>query len=378
LRILSLLAVLFVVSQVHAGKPVSEALVEKYQHRKDELVATEEEKRKVLASLYSVNQKMKKISQEKGRAVDRMLDADNKAKATAQKISELEEELSTEKKALRARLRALYRLSGEGYLAIIFSQNSGHNLDQTLKYLKIITARDYELIKSYQTKLTVLAQQKQKLKETVKKYLAVQDEIKQKERSLIGEHKSKTKLISSLEKRYAKQLTQLKKMRPADETDTDRELLAFLKPSFFEKKGELEAPVEGTLAQGFGVISDSKYKTQLSHKGWQLASDEGEKVSAVFDGEVAHTGPLPGYGQTIVIDHGDHYYTVYGHTKNLKIKTGDQVKKGDVLAEVAATSKKYGPGIYFEIRHFSEPENPRYWIKSKAIRISAHQGATSL
>lgn len=370
--------VILTLAAVLSVKASDANLVEKYQDRKEALLATEEQKRKVLASLYSVNQKIKKIAQEKGRAVDRMLDADNKAKQTAQKIAELETELVADKKALRARLRALYRLSGEGVMALIFSQKSGHDVDQAMKYLKIITARDYDQIKAYQVKLASLSEQKLKLKSVVKKYIAVQAEIKQKERALVGEYKSKTKVISQLEKRYAKQLNQLKSLRPSDETDVDRELIAFLKPSFFEKKGELELPVEGYLVQGFGVISDPKFKTQLSHKGWQISSLEGSKIQAVFDGEVAHSGWLPGYGQTIIIDHGDHYYTVYAHTKNLTVKRGDQVKKGDAIAQASSASKKTGSGIYFEIRHFSEPENPRNWIKSQASNISAHQGVSSL
>lgn len=375
---ISFILLLLSFTPVLAAASTESKLIEKIQHRKDELLQTEEEKRKVLASLYSVNQKIKKIAQEKGRAVDRMLDADNKATQTAERIRDLEGELKVEKKSLRARLRAIYRISGEGYLAMIFSQKSGHDLDQTLKYLKIITNHDYDQIKSYQAKLNLLSEQKQKLKAVVKKYLAVQEEIKKNEQSLINEHKSKTKMISQLEKRYAKQLNQLKTLRPADESETDRELLAFLKPSFFEKKGELELPVDGTLAQGFGVTSDEKFKTQLSHKGWQISSDEGEKVTSVFDGEVAHSGWLPGYGQTVIIDHGDHYYTVYSHMKNVAVKRGDEVKKGDVIAEVANDSQKIGPGIYFEIRHFSEPENPKNWIKSQAFNISAHQGVSSL
>lgn len=368
-------SILMVTSQARTS---DSNIVEKYQHRKDELLQTEEQKRKVLASIYSVNQKIKKIAQEKGRAVDRMLDADNKAAQTAQRIRDLESELSVEKKSLRARLRAMYRISGEGYLAMIFSQKSGHDLDQTLKYLKIITKHDYEQIKAYQAKLNLLSEQKQKLKSVVSKYLAVQEEIKQQERALISEHKSKMKLISRLEKKYAKQLNQLKTLRPSDETETDRELIAFLKPSFFEKKGELKLPVEGNLAQGFGVISDPKFKTQLSHKGWQISSLEGAKVQAIFDGEVAHSGWLPGYGNTIILDHGDHYYTVYSHMKNLSVKKGDEVKKGDSIAQVGVDSGKLGSGIYFEIRHFSEPENPKNWIKSQAYNISAHQGVSSL
>ncbi len=371
-------ALLISISALSSVRASDTALVEKYQDRKEALLATEEQKRKVLASLYSVNQKIKKIAQEKGRAVDRMLDADDKAKQTAQKISELEAELIADKKSLRARLRALYRLSGEGVMALIFSQNSGHDVDQAMKYLKIITSRDYDQIKAYQVKLATLSQEKLKLKSVVKKYIAVQAEIKGKEQALIGEYKSKTKFISQLEKRYAKQLNQLKSLRPSDETDADRELIAFLRPSFFEKKGELELPVEGYLAQGFGIISDPKFKTQLGHKGWQISSLEGSKVQAIFDGEIAHSGWLPGYGNTVIVDHGDHYYTVYAHVKNLSVKRGDQIKKGESIGQATSPSKKIGSGIYFEIRHFSEPENPRNWIKSQAFNISAHQGVSSL
>lgn len=371
------LAVLISLSAASA-RASDTALVEKYQDRKEALLATEEQKRKVLAALYSVNQKIKKIAQEKGRAVDRMLDADNKAKQTAQKITELEAELVADKKSLRARLRALYRLSGEGVLALIFSQNSGHDVDQAMKYLKIITSRDYDQIKSYQAKLAALSGEKLKLKSVVTKYIAVQSEIKEKERALIGEYKSKTKVISQLEKRYAKQLNQLKSLRPSDETAADRELIAFLRPSFFEKKGELDLPVEGYLLQGFGIISDPKFKTQLGHKGWQISALEGSKVQTVFDGEIAHSGWLPGYGNTVIVDHGDHYYTVYAQVKNSAVKRGDQIKKGTSIGQAASRANKSGSGIYFEIRHFSEPENPRNWIKSQAFNISAHQGVPSL
>ncbi len=371
------LAVLISLSAASASASDT-ALVEKYQDRKEALLATEEQKRKVLAALYSVNQKIKKIAQEKGRAVDRMLDADNKAKQTAQKITELEAELVADKKSLRARIRALYRLSGEGVLALIFSQNSGHDVDQAMKYLKIITSRDYDQIKSYQAKLAALSGEKLKLKSVVTKYIAVQSEIKEKERALIGEYKSKTKVISQLEKRYAKQLNQLKSLRPSDETAADRELIAFLRPSFFEKKGELDLPVEGYLLQGFGIISDPKFKTQLGHKGWQISSLEGSKVQAVFDGEIAHSGWLPGYGNTVIVDHGDHYYTVYAQVKNSAVKRGDQIKKGTSIGQATSRTNKSGSGIYFEIRHFSEPENPRNWIKSQAFNISAHQGVPSL
>jgi septal ring factor EnvC (AmiA/AmiB activator) len=79
---------------------------------------------------------------------------------------------------------------------------------------------------------------------------------------------------------------------------------------------------------------------------------------------------MQGYGQTVIIDHGDHYYTVYGHISRVKAKIGDTLKAGEVFAEAGPASRRMSEGMYFEIRHFSEPENPAHWIAAKQFQIS--------
>ena len=83
---------------------------------------------------------------------------------------------------------------------------------------------------------------------------------------------------------------------------------------------------------------------------------EGSKVKSVFAGTVAFVGSLAGYGKTLVIDHGDHYYTVYSHTDSISVGEGDEVAQNQIIASS-------GEGLYFEVRHFSEPYDPSSWIK---------------
>ena len=104
-------------------------------------------------------------------------------------------------------------------------------------------------------------------------------------------------------------------------------------------------------------------KIRYSHKGWLYAPGTGSTaVSAVFDGVVARTQWVAGYGTTAVIDHGDHYYSVYAHISKMRAKTGEPLRKGEAFADAD------GPkGLYFELRHFSEAENPARWLTPQGV-----------
>jgi septal ring factor EnvC (AmiA/AmiB activator) len=138
-----------------------------------------------------------------------------------------------------------------------------------------------------------------------------------------------------------------------------------MKPSIYEQRGLLPAPVIGRVVREFGLVTDEEYKIRFSHKGWSYQTDLGAQVEAVFEGTVARVLTLPGFGSTIIVDHGDHYYSVYSHLAKTKVKSGDPIAKGTILATT-------GGSLYFELRHFSEPENPANWISpSKGIPSQA-------
>jgi murein hydrolase activator len=353
------------------AKDDATALVEKVQNSKKQIVEAEAEKRRILGSLYTIQQRMKKITNEKSHLTDELFQAQDSVKNVARVIASLEDEIGKQRTSLRKRLRALYKLSGEGYVGILFSRTNAADLDESLRFLKIVTENDYKMIRSYQANVATYKLQKDKLKKQVERLVGIEKRIKTQESLLVVEQQSKSKIVSELDRKKDKNIDKIKSLRTkVDGIDADKEVAELLRPSIFEKKGQLSSPIQGEVVHDFGLIVDERFKIRFAHKGWTYSAAPGAEVQSVFDGTLVRLEWIDGYGMTAVIDHGDHYYSVYGHLTKTKVKVGDEIKKGQAIAEAGPIDDDRR-GIYFELRHFSEPENPTAWIAAKGLRTAS-------
>jgi septal ring factor EnvC (AmiA/AmiB activator) len=364
LRFATLLVVVSATLPASAEKK-SESLAERVESNKRQIVEADEQKRQILGSLYTIQKRMKKITAEKSSLTNELFQAQDNVRSIAKIINSLESEIGRQRAQLRKRLRTLYKLSGEGYLGAVFANSTVYELDETLRFLKIVAESDYKLIQSYRENVASYKKHQSKLKLQVAKLVGIEKKIKHQEGLLADEQKSKSKIVSSLEDQKSKSLAQIKTLRQK----VDPEMAEFLRPSIFEQKGMLPPPVVGKVARDFGLITDEKYKISLSHKGWTYETDPNAAVQAVFEGKVARIQQISGYGETLVVDHGDHYYSVYAYLDKIRVKEGDALQKGSVIA---STSSANGHGaLYFELRHFTEPENPAAWITQKGFPSQA-------
>ena len=135
-------------------------------------------------------------------------------------------------------------------------------------------------------------------------------------------------------------------------------------------KGVFRLPVEeGTIDEPFGDRVDPRFGTRLPHPGWDLAAPFGAVVRAPFDGRVAWSGWLKGYGLVVVLDHGSAVHTVYGHLSAAIVQAGDPVAQGESLGRVGDTGSVRGPYLYLEVRVDGRPEDPAAWFgKERAVR----------
>lgn len=97
-------------------------------------------------------------------------------------------------------------------------------------------------------------------------------------------------------------------------------------------------------------------------RGIVLRANEGTRVRVVAPGRVVYANWLKGFGNIIIVDHGDKYLSVYAYNQSLLKKVGDVLHGGDILATVGATGGQVEPGLYFEIRHNGLPVNPLLWL----------------
>src|SRR5262249_36744682 len=117
-----------------------------------------------------------------------------------------------------------------------------------------------------------------------------------------------------------------------------------------------------------GIVS-SEYGARWGkmHKGLDIAADSGEPVYAVAAGEVIYAGSgLSGYGNVVILKHDDQLTSLYAHNSALKVKQGDEVKQGELIALLGSTGHSTGPHVHFEFRQNDAAVNPHSLLpKSK-------------
>jgi len=129
---------------------------------------------------------------------------------------------------------------------------------------------------------------------------------------------------------------------------------------FAAGKGDYPAPVSGTITARY---NDVKSVGKLRWSGLFIKTRAGLPVKAVADGEVVYSNWLQGFGNLVIIDHGDNYTSLYGGNRDVTVPTGQWVESGATIATVGDSGGQNSSGVYFEIRHNAQAENPEDWLR---------------
>jgi murein DD-endopeptidase MepM/ murein hydrolase activator NlpD len=121
-------------------------------------------------------------------------------------------------------------------------------------------------------------------------------------------------------------------------------------------------PTRGWVTSDFGSRVDPYTSERVMHAGIDIAGPHGKEIIAPSDGTVVFSGLEGGYGNVIVIDHGYGIKTRYGHLASLKVKAGERVKRGDLIAAMGNTGRSTGPHLHYEVRVNGIAQNPRKFI----------------
>lgn len=333
---------------------VADPIAESLNTAKVELSQTDEKTRDVMGTLYDINVKMKHMSRRRDILNDRLISVQGNVETLTISTKQFEDMLAVQRSLMSKRLRAMYMIGDQGVVRAIFSSSGSHELDKFLRYLERISKQDYKMIKAYEKNLLSLKKRKLALDRELQKLARLKNRIKSQEIALESNQKSKSKLLESLEKNRKVAIGKIKGLR----SKASRLSTATIEESFFEKKGLLQSPVQAEVSRGYGLVEVKPYKYRLAHKGYEFATAAGQKVKPVFQGKVAFAGDLASYGMTVIVDHSDHFYTIYSNLAQVQVQEGDSVSPEQVFA---STQKE----LYFEIRHFSDALDPKQWLQLK-------------
>ena len=125
---------------------------------------------------------------------------------------------------------------------------------------------------------------------------------------------------------------------------------------------DLVWPTDGAAISGVGYRMHPIFKERRLHAGIDIPGPTGQPVYAARDGVVLTASARGGYGNVIVIDHGDGMSTVYAHLSKFNVEAGDELKVGDDIGDIGSTGNSTGPHLHFEIRLGGSPTDPLQWL----------------
>jgi len=386
-----LLSLAFVLSGrlVMAGPPSSEVQEKIKQERahmntvRKSLSKAEKTMVKIKADEASVIQNLERLnvrlnqSLARGRKLRSEIDRlEDKVSALNAERDSLVQEIQGLKSRAMHRLVAYYKLSRLGIAPVLFSAESFFDLRQRRDDLQRILACDASLLDKYQAQKERLGS----LSKTLTARQANQDGLllKSKEgaRIIAQERDRRAKLLASMQADKRSTLAAIASLRQtAKELDETIRSLENRPPSplaqsrrqsggFLALKGSLPMPVQGEVVAPFGYHMDKgHYRVKSFRSGINIMADLGAPVRALCDGQIIYASWFKGYGNMMIIDHGDHYYTLLAQLEQLLKERGDTVRTGEVVGTVGDTATLSAPGLYFEIRHYGKPLDPVSWFK---------------
>ncbi|MGZ3723654.1 MAG: murein hydrolase activator EnvC family protein [Bdellovibrionales bacterium] len=340
-------------------------VIDKIQTTRASISEDERRQREALSHLFVINKKVKDMAGKQERLNQKLLSQEATVRSLAQEVQSLETRADLHKGMLNKRLRQLYQERDRDDFHWLFSAQSPVELERNHRFLRRMIDSDHHQLKIYLAALHDLQKKRGELKEMVTRLAGLQKQAQAQEAELAQEMRAKSKFIADLKKSKDIKLSELKGLR-----SKNGDVSNALGYAFFERKGIMRAPVDLPVAREYGTFVDPLFHFRLTHKGLFFSAAKSTEVRSVYMGRVVFANKMPGYGKTVIVDHGDNYYSVYAFASQLKVREGSKVQEGDVVAVSGQTSPLFGPGLYFEIRHFTDAIDPRSWIKDSVIKTA--------
>ena len=343
----------------------SEAKIRKFSQKEADIIST-------LNQVDLALNKSRKQITSLGREIAAL---DEKIADTARASEELIQKIKANEQYMAKRMVALYKLNWLGKFQLMASATSLNELLQRKTAIARILAYDEKVMsqimdnrRSLEIMRSQLHAQRDEKRRRAERY---QQEIDR----MAAERTKRSKLLAYVRKEMSAQQATVESLKQAalelDEkiqnlgvgvtgTATDE---YFEDKPFQAYKGLLKMPVKGKIVSLFGKFKNTRYDVLNFRSGIEIQTERGEPIQAVYRGKILYADWFKGYGNMIIIDHGNSYYTVYAHIEEVFKTTGDVVESGEVMATVGDTGSMTGPKLYFEVRHHGKPLDPMQWLK---------------
>lgn len=395
----------FAAKKIEAAKEDLSDIQEKIQALKKELDSSQEAHKDAADALKdsetaisTANKKLREINQKQKQ---------NKTTLNSLKKQSLtiNESLSQQQKQLSALLYQQYMHGDQSYTQLILQNKNPSEIARDVKYFSYIAKAHAKVINDMQGSLVKVKELNNKTSAALQEVADLKAKQETEKKELEQQKKEKSKVVKSLSQQIAAQRNEIDKLKRDEKSLSNLvERLAKIIPKRTKKsskkkttnnkavstienegnekpnqtiakneetptnaysgsdfaalKGKLHLPVRGDVTNRFGSPRED---TGITWKGLFIKAVEGIDVKSVADGRVVFADWMRGFGNLIIVDHGDGYMSLYGNNQAVLKHVGDEVNAGDAIASVGNSGGNDSNGLYYELRRQSKPFDPLRW-----------------
>lgn len=386
----------------------------KQQEAVDKIKEAEVGKQKTQADLKQITTQIDSTTKEMYTVSSKIDQSEANLEENGKQLEAANKRIAERSDLLDSRVQLMYMNGNVSYLDVLFSATSFSDFLSRLDSIEVIANQDKKILEDHKRDKRLVLEKKKEIEtelKEVRSLYAKLDETKQKLRSkqkekdvMIASFDSKIEEMHGLSEEQDAMLVQFLQQRSDLEKDklaeVEKERIKRQKAEEERRRKAAEAAASGSgsgnsgnsgnsnSSSGSGPLSGGKFSVPLKvnyvitsefgsrtdpitgrkgafHSGLDMAAPGGSSIYAAESGVVILAEWWSGYGNCVIIDHGDGVWTLYGHIRNggIKVSKGDKVDVGDKIAEVGSTGQSTGNHLHFEVRINGEKVNPVRYLQ---------------
>jgi septal ring factor EnvC (AmiA/AmiB activator) len=314
---------------------------------------------------------LRKLELERQIKVEEVASVGRQQAETTQRLNESAARAETLKKIadadrpdIEARLVHLYRLGRAGYWRLLLDVDDLRSLGRVYRTAAAMTHLDRERIQTHKRTLDALAEEQKTLQARSLQLATLEDQATKARTALDRAVQSRTALVASIDQRrdlnaqWTSELEAAQQRLQSSVNALDVAAALPLRPF----QGALPWPVRGAVSSRFGRQPSSRFGTSIVRNGIEVNCAEGTPVRAVHEGVIAFAGQFTGYGNLVIVEHGERAFSLYGHLSAMQVAQGERIQAQAPLGR-SGLNPNGTPALYFELRVDGKPADPLQWLQ---------------
>jgi septal ring factor EnvC (AmiA/AmiB activator) len=333
---------------------------------KQKLEAFHSRERDILSQLAELEQEVALKRRAMNRISDKMRRTREEMDLLGKELENLERVFMRVEVQVSRRLIALYKHGRKGYLRVLGDASDLEQFWRQAKYLGAVMKEERETLARLTQEARRQKREMSRLKESLSEKGAVRKEEEARLSALRGQLEKKVIQLMKIHKEKEFYETAVEELQIAA-THLKHTLLSLEKKTtyrsdpaspFADFKGRLPSPLEGKV-----IRAEKLSRSRRTGRGVFVEGTSDPRVRAVFPGRIDFSGRIKGYGEVVVVNHGERYFTISARLLRRERQEGETVAGGDVIGRAGATGSSKGMRVYFEIRRAGQSLDPMAWLK---------------